>query len=232
MALRSAPVVTDLKPIAYEGAPDDGEKNVSFYGQQVPVEPLPRRVSLPSILKPERLSSLPSMERIDEMKKSASRSSEKPLSEQRQQEQKQTEKVLDKIERSLERKIVEDDVKDLKKVLIINKITTRVYIEDARQFKTKVLTSLMTAKQVVEDVSLGLSGQSWALFELCNDFGIERPLRDWEIVTDMLSAWDEGSSNAIVLKKYGYKATLSPSVSIFNDSISEVDIPEYKAICL
>jgi hypothetical protein len=75
-----------------------------------------------------------------------------------------------------------------------------------------VLTSIATAKQVVEDVSTGLSGQSWALFELCNDFGIERPLRDWEIVTHVLSAWDEGSANAIVLKKYGYKATLSASV--------------------
>jgi hypothetical protein len=41
--------------------------------------------------------------------------------------------------------------------------------------------------------------------------GIERPLRDWEIVTQVLSAWDSTSSNAIVLKKYGYKSTLSRS---------------------
>ncbi|KAI8930283.1 hypothetical protein BC831DRAFT_395364, partial [Entophlyctis helioformis] len=82
-------------------------------------------------------------------------------------------------------------------------ITTRIYIEDARSFKTLVLTSLMSAEQVVHDVVERFRlepSPDWALFELCNDTGIERPLRDWEIVTDIISAWDlDNSLNAISL---------------------------------
>ncbi|KAH6584705.1 hypothetical protein BASA60_000856 [Batrachochytrium salamandrivorans] len=38
----------------------------------------------------------------------------------------------------------------------------------------------------------------------------QRPIRDWEIVTDIISAWDSANSvNAIVMKKYGYRVTLS-----------------------
>jgi hypothetical protein len=40
----------------------------------------------------------------------------------------------------------------------------------------------------------------------------ERPLRAWEIVTDVLGAWDVGATtNALVLKKYAYHQTVSPS---------------------
>ncbi|KAH6575688.1 hypothetical protein BASA82_000783 [Batrachochytrium salamandrivorans] len=95
----------------------------------------------------------------------------------------------------------------------VKKITTRIYIEDARSFKTLVLTSLMSADQVVRNVidSFHLDASpDWALFELCNDIGVERPIRDWEIVTDIISAWDSANSvNAIVMKKYGYRVTLS-----------------------
>ena len=36
-------------------------------------------------------------------------------------------------------------------------------------------------------------------------------MRDWEIVTDVLSAWDRKNSiNAIVMKKYSFRLTLSP----------------------
>ncbi|KAJ3047882.1 hypothetical protein HK097_011084, partial [Rhizophlyctis rosea] len=96
----------------------------------------------------------------------------------------------------------------------VKKITTRIYIEDARSFKTLLLTSLMSADQIIADVvsrfHLDVS-QDWTLFELCNDHGVERPLRDWEIVTDVISAWDATTSiNAIVMKKYAYRDTLSP----------------------
>ncbi|KNC98828.1 uncharacterized protein SPPG_05804 [Spizellomyces punctatus DAOM BR117] len=96
----------------------------------------------------------------------------------------------------------------------VKKITTRIYIEDARSFKTLLLTSLMSADQIVHDVVTKFhleKSPNWTLFELCNDLGIERPLRDWEIVTDVISAWDAGTSiNAIVMKKYGYRDTVSP----------------------
>ncbi|KAI8823155.1 uncharacterized protein EV422DRAFT_494485, partial [Fimicolochytrium jonesii] len=96
------------------------------------------------------------------------------------------------------------------------KITTRIYIEDARTFKTLLLTSLMSAQQVIDEVVSRFhqdASPDWTIFELCNDSGIERPLREWEIVTDVISAWDntsgKGAGNAIVMKKYGFKNTVS-----------------------
>ncbi|KAJ3220107.1 hypothetical protein HDU67_006863 [Dinochytrium kinnereticum] len=96
----------------------------------------------------------------------------------------------------------------------VKKITTKIYIEDAQKFETVVLTSLMTADQVVEyllkDHNIEPSAD-WTLFELANDLGIERPLRDWEIVTDVIAAWDASTSvNAILMKKYGYRSTIVP----------------------
>ncbi|KAJ3305419.1 hypothetical protein HDV03_001513 [Kappamyces sp. JEL0829] len=93
----------------------------------------------------------------------------------------------------------------------IRKITTRVYIENSKKYLTKVLTSLMTAGQLVQEVALASDEARWALFELCIDYGIERPLREWEIVTDVLSAWNHSSANAIVVKPYKYKPTLELS---------------------
>ncbi|KAJ3105308.1 hypothetical protein HDU97_008205 [Phlyctochytrium planicorne] len=94
----------------------------------------------------------------------------------------------------------------------LKKITTRIYIEDASTYETVVLTSLMTADQVIADlIKLPTIEDSpdWTLFELANDLGIERPLREWEIVTDVISAWDTNASvNAILLKKYSYRSTI------------------------
>ncbi|KAJ3153101.1 hypothetical protein HDU89_000729 [Geranomyces variabilis] len=95
----------------------------------------------------------------------------------------------------------------------VKKITTRIYIEDAKSFKTLLLTSLMSSDQVIEEVVTKFHQEvspNWTLFELCNDLGVERPLRDWEIVTDVISAWETSASvNAIVMKKYGYRDTVS-----------------------
>ncbi|KAJ3415679.1 hypothetical protein HDV05_004357 [Chytridiales sp. JEL 0842] len=101
----------------------------------------------------------------------------------------------------------------------VKKITTRIYIENATTYKTLVLTSLMTSEDVIMDLLKHHnipSDPSWTLFELCNDLGIERPLRDWEIVTDVMLAWDTAISdpsktNAVVLKKYKFRSTLGPA---------------------
>ena len=85
----------------------------------------------------------------------------------------------------------------------------------------------MTADQVIQSLikKVGLEMTPvWTLFEMCNDNGLgsffllflitfsERPLRSWEIVTDVIAAWDIGTTtNAIVLKKYAYHMTMAPS---------------------
>jgi hypothetical protein len=72
----------------------------------------------------------------------------------------------------------------------------------------------MTCDQIIEQVISKFRiepSPDWTLFELGNDLGIERPLRDWEILTDIMSAWDtSNSTNAIVMKKYAYRSTLVP----------------------
>ena len=94
----------------------------------------------------------------------------------------------------------------------IKKVATRIYIEDAKKFKTLILTSLMPAKEVPRDVhgkALLPESPDWTLFEVVNDLGIERPLRDFEIVTDVVASWGPETPNALLLKKYGYRDSLS-----------------------
>ena len=69
-----------------------------------------------------------------------------------------------------------------------------------------------TVKAVVDSLNLQES-PDWALFEICNDHGIERPIRDWEIVTDVLAAWGTSHAlRAIAIKKFFYRSTISPLV--------------------
>ncbi|KAJ3244091.1 hypothetical protein HDU78_011489 [Chytriomyces hyalinus] len=124
------------------------------------------------------------------------------------------------------------------------KITIRIHLElhtipSASQatlpsYKTVILTDLLTSDMIVDQLlSLLEQGNygfvddgTWTLFEVCNDFGLERPLRDWEIVTDVVGAWLEGgdgitpykgsndasglSGNKLWLKSYGFRNTLVP----------------------
>lgn len=66
----------------------------------------------------------------------------------------------------------------------------------------------------------------WTLFEFANDVGVgkgsgcswrvwckERPIRDYEVVTDVISTWEKETVNALLIKKYGYRDSLSIQVS-------------------
>ncbi|KAJ3018862.1 UNVERIFIED_CONTAM: hypothetical protein HDU68_010942 [Siphonaria sp. JEL0065] len=96
------------------------------------------------------------------------------------------------------------------------KVTTRIYIESISSYKTVILTNQLQADTVIAELICILGNSfvddgSWTLFEVCSDFGIERPLRDWEIVTDVLEAWDPTTStNVLILKPYGFRNTLVP----------------------
>ncbi|CAG8528053.1 9982_t:CDS:2 [Paraglomus brasilianum] len=93
------------------------------------------------------------------------------------------------------------------------KITTRIYIGDVRQFKTLALTSKMNALSVLKYLKRKQAvpdSDEWTLFELVNDLGLERPLRDWEIVTNVINTWDPArTTNALVCKTYAYRHTLT-----------------------
>ncbi|KAI3654829.1 hypothetical protein MP228_000209 [Amoeboaphelidium protococcarum] len=94
----------------------------------------------------------------------------------------------------------------------VKKITARIYIENAQTFKTLVITSLQSAKHIVRDLkerSLLEDTSEWTLFEIINEYGLERPLRDFEIVTDVMTTWGKESPNSLLLKKYRYKDSLT-----------------------
>lgn len=116
-------------------------------------------------------------------------------------------------------------------------LTTRIYIDDAKTHKVVQLTNLLTTAMVVQYLrKKGLLDHSddWTLFEIDNrrgvgkylqktsfkqkqkrdTFSIERPLREWEIVLDILSVWEMDASNALLVKKYSYHYTLTSEVCI------------------
>ncbi len=73
----------------------------------------------------------------------------------------------------------------------------------------------MNARDVInETVDKGRleASEDWALFEVVDEMGIERPLREFEIVTDVLYSWGRESTNALVLKKYGFPESLTAEV--------------------
>jgi len=46
---------------------------------------------------------------------------------------------------------------------------------------------------------------------------LERPLKEWEIVTDVITSWDiQTTKNALIMKTYNYYESLLASVNIYN----------------
>ncbi|GAA5802002.1 hypothetical protein HPULCUR_007462 [Helicostylum pulchrum] len=91
-------------------------------------------------------------------------------------------------------------------------LTTRIYIDDAKTHKVVQLTNLLTTAMVVQYLKKkGLLDNSddWTLFEIAKSHGVERPLREWEIVLDIVSIWEPDASNALLVKKYSYHSTLT-----------------------
>ncbi|KAI8386893.1 hypothetical protein BD560DRAFT_383086 [Blakeslea trispora] len=101
-------------------------------------------------------------------------------------------------------------------------LTTRIYIDDANHHKVVQLTDLLTTAMVVQYLrKKGLldSSDDWTLFEIDNSHGIERPLREWEIVLNTLSIWEPDASNALLIKKYPYHHSLT-SESVLQPKIA------------
>ncbi|KAI9187593.1 hypothetical protein H9P43_001983 [Blastocladiella emersonii ATCC 22665] len=95
----------------------------------------------------------------------------------------------------------------------VQKVAVRVYIHDAAMFKTVEVTSVMSAgvvaEAVVERAMLDNRHGQWTLFELFHDIGVERPLRDWERVTEVLRTWERDTRNVLLIRRYGYRDSLT-----------------------
>ncbi|KAJ3368475.1 hypothetical protein GGF31_006294 [Allomyces arbusculus] len=108
----------------------------------------------------------------------------------------------------------------------VQRVAAKIYIGDTSQAKTLMLTSLMTAELVTEWVVQKANldqhqADQWTLFELFHDLGVERPLKNWELVTDVLRTWERDTDNALLLRRYGYKSSLTPNaLKIFYPPVS------------
>jgi hypothetical protein len=127
------------------------------------------------------------------------------------------------------------------RIQTVKTLNTRIYIDDANNHRVVQLTNLLTSAMVIQSLKKkGVLDHSndWTLFEIANShcvgkknkeyaficclfmlFILERPLREWEIVLDIISAWEPDDNNALLVKKYSYHYTLTSEV--LNGSIYE-----------
>ncbi|KAI9443185.1 hypothetical protein H4582DRAFT_1922996 [Lactarius indigo] len=84
----------------------------------------------------------------------------------------------------------------------------RVFVVDLQRFNTLTMSPSTTAKEVIDVLErqgqlanwVGVGG--WMLFEVSQDFGMERPIRHFEVVSDVINSWDKDKSvNLLVAKK-------------------------------
>ncbi|KAJ8593791.1 hypothetical protein M405DRAFT_730697 [Rhizopogon salebrosus TDB-379] len=92
----------------------------------------------------------------------------------------------------------------------------RVFIGDMQRFNMVEITDNTTAGDVIALVaSQGSLDHTpvWMLFELANDFGMERPIRSYELLRDVTSSWNKDKLlNAFVIRR----TYLAPSLSRSN----------------
>nr|CAG8444877.1 8814_t:CDS:10 [Entrophospora candida] len=83
---------------------------------------------------------------------------------------------------------------------------------EVSQFKDMQLTNETTALGVLtkfRSENTITNADAWTLFEINNEYGLERPFRDWESVARVIQYWEVEKSNALVIKKYAHRNTLS-----------------------
>ncbi|KAG1745879.1 uncharacterized protein EDB91DRAFT_1049633 [Suillus paluster] len=81
----------------------------------------------------------------------------------------------------------------------------RVFVGDMQRFNMVEITPNTNAGDVIALVasqgSLDHTG-GWMLFELANDFGMERPIRSYELLSDVTSSWNKDKLlNAFVIRR-------------------------------
>lgn len=91
----------------------------------------------------------------------------------------------------------------------------RIFVVDLQRFNTLTMSPSTTAKEVIDALErqgqlanwVGVGG--WMLFEVSQDFGMERPIRHFEIVSEVINSWDKDKSvNLLVAKKTPLAALL------------------------
>ncbi|KAJ1945032.1 hypothetical protein GGF37_001902, partial [Kickxella alabastrina] len=99
------------------------------------------------------------------------------------------------------------------KVLEVRKISIRIYVEDAQRYYTFALTKYTTCEMIINDMKksgiIDPQKNSWALFELVEYFGIERPLNHFENLMGLVESWEPRSNNYIIVKGFSQQSSLT-----------------------
>ncbi|KAJ2693474.1 hypothetical protein GGH99_001142, partial [Coemansia sp. RSA 1285] len=105
--------------------------------------------------------------------------------------------------------------KALEKLAVLNvrKISIRIYVQDAQRYYTFSLTKYTTCELLIGDMRksriIDPDKDTWALFELVDYFGIERPLNHFENLMGIVESWEPRSNNYLVLKGYSQQSLIS-----------------------
>ncbi|RKP37042.1 hypothetical protein BJ085DRAFT_37686 [Dimargaris cristalligena] len=134
----------------------------------------------------------------------------------------------------------------------ITSVSIRIFVEDARRYHSVVCKPDSTVRSILTDmVDRGILGEPaeplppstagepdaevghWALFELNNDFGVERPLLDWVKITNVISSWETNPNNSIVARYYALRHQLTlaqglPAAPPVHDGILHVQLKKNK----
>ncbi|CAG8627840.1 1932_t:CDS:2, partial [Dentiscutata heterogama] len=98
----------------------------------------------------------------------------------------------------------------------------KIYVEHIRKHKEISISSTMTALDVLNffrNNDVISNDDVWALFEIANDFHIERPLRDWECLSKVMGTWESEKTNLFTLKKYSHRSSLTLQASAFDNAV-------------
>ncbi|KAJ2125870.1 hypothetical protein IW147_000641 [Coemansia sp. RSA 720] len=105
--------------------------------------------------------------------------------------------------------------KALEKLDLMNvrKVSIRIYVQDARRYYTFALTEFTTSEMIINDMKksgiIDTEKSNWALFELVDYFGIERPLNHYENLMTVVESWEPRSNNYIIAKGFSQQAALT-----------------------
>ncbi|KAG6377130.1 hypothetical protein JVT61DRAFT_1181 [Boletus reticuloceps] len=109
-------------------------------------------------------------------------------------------------------------------------VQQRIFIGDMQRFNMVEITPATNARDVIETVArqgmLDRSG-SWMVFEMAQDYGMERPIRDYELLADVSASWNKDKLlNAFVIKQTPLAQPLSRSGKdeVFLCSLSNFDV--------
>ncbi|KAJ2848090.1 hypothetical protein IWW36_003501, partial [Coemansia brasiliensis] len=105
--------------------------------------------------------------------------------------------------------------KALEKLDLMNvrKVSIRIYVQDARRYYTFSLTEFTTSEMIIKDMKksniIDADKDNWALFELVDYFGIERPLNHYENLMSVVESWEPRSNNYIIAKGFSQQPALT-----------------------